>query len=444
LSLYYFFSKKLKKAIRSPQLFLRDFFLKRVPLEWDADINRKTRVDHKCMTTPRAGRSRKSGPPTNKIRGSGPKVETILSGYVSFGHDVDAVVTWVDGSDPEFTAKRQSYSYHDSSGKIAANNVARYQSHDEIRYCVRSIQQFAPWIRTIYIVTNGQVPNWFNPNQSKVKIVFHDEIIPAQYLPTFNSHVIESCLHRINGLSEHFVYFNDDVMLLRPLSPTDLFTETGLMRGFVSSATISNSPPTYSDTPSMTAIKNARILLAEKTGYYLSPKFAHTYHPQRKSVSFACEKAFAAEFHTCRSNKFRNTSDILCTSFLFPCYAYVNGHGVFSKLRAWYFNIRDVSAQSLYAKLLNLKGVQSGPLSVCLNDHLPDNQKYNFAEYEAALNAFLLQYYDIPFPCELSGIQAQEVVEMHQEASSGQLGAEQAQLSEGADAPSNPLRVLQS
>ena len=385
-------SKKIRKLFKSPGVFWRDYFLKRAPLELNSDINRLTSLDDRKMTGEKKGRAASASS----------RVETISSGYISFGHDVDAVITWVDGNDPDFIANRERHKSHDNSGKIAANNVARYQSHDEVKYCIRSIQQYAPWIKTIYLVTNGQVPRWFDPSQDRVRIITHDEIIPHQYLPTFNSHVIESCLHKIEGLSEHFVYFNDDVMLLKPVAPTDFFTENGLMRGFVSRAVIANGPPISADTPSMTAIKNARQVLFEKTGYYLSPKFAHTYHPQRKSVSQECEAEFASELHVCRSNKFRNTSDILCTSFLFPCYAYVKGYGVFSRLRAWYFNVRDVLAQSLYIKLLDFKGKDEGPISVCLNDHLADNQKYNFESYEDALRGFLEEYYDVQFPCELS------------------------------------------
>ena len=374
----------MSKLTQKPNLFLRDFFLKRAPLEVGADINRVTTRDPK--------------PVRRKPRKAAEPITTLFSGYLSFSKPVDAVITWVDGNDPGFIASREAHRGHDTSGKVAANNIARYESRDEIRFCVRSIRTFVPWIKTIYIVTNGQVPDWFDENQDRVKIVTHDQIIPDEYLPTFNSHVIESCLHRIPGLSEHYIYFNDDVMLLQPAKPTDFFTETGVMRGFISSAVFPNGPICAADTPSMTAIKNARSLLFEKTGYHLSPKFAHTFHPQRKSVAFACEEIFAGALHECRKNKFRNTSDVLCTSFLFPCYAYVTGAGVFSKLRAWYFNVRDVTAQSLYTKMLKMKDQPSGPRSVCLNDHLPDTLEFNFADYAKALTDFLHSYY--PATCE--------------------------------------------
>lgn len=384
--------KKVRKLVRNPELFFRDYFLKRMPLELDVDVNRNTTND---------------APNTNPgvMRGEIPirsVVETITRGAISFSHNIDVVITWVDGNDPEFQTSREFYEDYDSSGKASANNVARYQNRDELRYCVRSILTYAPWIRKVYIVTNGQVPDWHNPDQDRVIIVRHDEIIDKKYLPTFNSHVIESCLHNITDLSERYIYFNDDVMLLRAVHPNDFFTETGLMRGFISDATIPSEPPHADDTPSMVGIKNARGILFSNGGHYFNSKFAHTYHPQRKSVALACEKEFSKELHACRLNKFRNDSDILCTSFLFPCFAYVNGLGVFSKVRAWYFNIRDIGAINHYTNLLNYRNRMDGPFSVCLNDHLPDDLNYNFQEYEAALDEFLQTYYQVKFPFELT------------------------------------------
>lgn len=395
--------RKIRKLVKNPDLFFRDYFLKRQPLALEVDINRITTKDIAAKKTKLNRVQASARKPAHSI------VQTITSGVITFSHSVDAVITWVDGNDPEFQKSRASYSDFDDSGKVSANNDARYQNRDELRYCVRSILTYAPWIRKVYIVTNGQIPHWYDPNQDRVIIVRHDEIIDKKYLPTFNSHVIESCLHNIPELSERYIYFNDDVMLLRTARPNDFFTESGLMRGFISSATIPNGPAHAGDTPSMVGIKNARRLLFSDNGYYFDSKFAHTYHPQRKSVAAACEEKFSDELHMCRLNKFRNTTDILCTSFLFPCFAYASGAGVFSKVRAWYFNIRDVSAINLYTSLLNFRGKVGGPASVCLNDHLPDDQKYNFEEYENSLCNFLKTYYPVKFSFELVDDEVQEI-----------------------------------
>src|SRR5690606_32380528 len=117
----------------------------------------------------------------------------------------------------------------------------------ELRYSLRSIEAFAPWFNRIFIVTNGQVPAWLR-DDPKVVVVTHSEILEPQYLPTFNSHVIGSALHRIPGLSEHYIYFNDDVFLLRPISRNEAFSDGGLSYAFIDNRRIPNGPPVYWET----------------------------------------------------------------------------------------------------------------------------------------------------------------------------------------------------
>ena len=68
---------------------------------------------------------------------------------------------------------------------------------DQLRYSVRSIEKYAPWVRHIYILTNGQKPNWINPNNSKISIVTHQDVFENKnHLPTFSSTAIEINMHR--------------------------------------------------------------------------------------------------------------------------------------------------------------------------------------------------------------------------------------------------------
>ncbi|XP_075250719.1 N-acetylglucosamine-1-phosphotransferase subunits alpha/beta-like isoform X2 [Convolutriloba macropyga] len=103
---------------------------------------------------------------------------------------------------------------------------SRFADNEELRYSLRSVEKFAPWIRHIFIVTNGQIPAWMNLESPRLTIVKHEEIFPSgeEYLPTFSSPAIEAQLHKIPGLSQHFLYFNDDVMLGKPIYPQDFFT----------------------------------------------------------------------------------------------------------------------------------------------------------------------------------------------------------------------------
>ena len=138
---------------------------------------------------------------------------------------VDFVLAWVDGSDPAWRAEKAYYSGEESSSVHAFD----YQDWGLLPYWFRCIETNAPWVRNIYFVTWGHIPAWLNVNHPKLKIVKHTDFIPKEYLPTFSSHTIELNLHRIGGLSEHFVYFNDDMYLLRKVAPEFFFTN-GLPR----------------------------------------------------------------------------------------------------------------------------------------------------------------------------------------------------------------------
>jgi len=110
-----------------------------------------------------------------------------------------------------------------ADGDVAS--ASRYRDNGELRYSIRSLHKYAPWLRKIFIVTNGQVPAWLDTTHPRLHVVTHAEIFPdPSVLPTFSSPAIETHLHRIPGLSRRFIYFNDDVMLGAPVWPDSFFT----------------------------------------------------------------------------------------------------------------------------------------------------------------------------------------------------------------------------
>lgn len=139
---------------------------------------------------------------------------------------VDFVILWVDGSDSEWLKER--YDYLPDKSIISASD-SRFRDWGTLRYWFRGVEAFAPWVRMIHFVTWGHLPDWLNTAHPKLNIVKHDDFIPHEYLPTFNSNVIELNLHRIDELSEHFVLFNDDMFLLKNTSQ-DSFFKNGLPR----------------------------------------------------------------------------------------------------------------------------------------------------------------------------------------------------------------------
>lgn len=137
---------------------------------------------------------------------------------------VDFVVTWVDGNDPQWKAEKEIHARKNGLSVNASNNgEERYRDWDIFRYWFRAVERYAPWVNNVYLVTCGHVPQWLNVNAPKLKLVSHEDYIPKEYLPTFNTNAIELNFHRIKELKEHFVYFNDDVFLMRPCRPEDFF-----------------------------------------------------------------------------------------------------------------------------------------------------------------------------------------------------------------------------
>ena len=137
-------------------------------------------------------------------------------------YPIDFVVLYVDGSDPVWTAKRNQYLHRED--EIADSySEERSREFDAFRYWFRAVAKNAPWVHRIYVVTDDQTPEWLNTEHEKIIAVDHRDFIPPEYLPLFNSCAIEVNIHRIKGLSEHFVYFNDDMVLNSPVVPGDFF-----------------------------------------------------------------------------------------------------------------------------------------------------------------------------------------------------------------------------
>lgn len=138
---------------------------------------------------------------------------------------IDFVITWVDGNDLNWRQKKEKYLSEYSQHNMGKWNVsdARYRDWGLLKYWFRGVEKFAPWVNNIFFVTDHQIPEWLNTSHPKLKIVNHTDYIPEEYLPTFNSHCIELNFHRIEELSEQFVYFNDDMFLVADVKPEDFF-----------------------------------------------------------------------------------------------------------------------------------------------------------------------------------------------------------------------------
>ena len=144
---------------------------------------------------------------------------------------VDFVLTWVDDGDPDWQASRAQHAAA-GTGEVArdGDSQAMFRDHGMLRYWFRAVEENAPWVRTIYFVTAGQIPDWLDTENPKIRVVSHEEIMDPENLPTFNPRAIQAGFDNLEGLAENFVVFDDDTFLNQPVTP-DFFFPDGLPYG---------------------------------------------------------------------------------------------------------------------------------------------------------------------------------------------------------------------
>jgi hypothetical protein len=136
---------------------------------------------------------------------------------------IDVVVMWVDGGDRLWQKEKSKWQGDEQKQAHIDVSSKRYRDWNNLQYLFRGIETFMPWVRKVHFVTNGQKPAWLNLKCNKLNWVRHEDFMPKSYLPTFSANPIELNLHRIKGLSEKFIFFNDDMFVVSPLKPSDFF-----------------------------------------------------------------------------------------------------------------------------------------------------------------------------------------------------------------------------
>lgn len=221
--------------------------------------------------------------------------------------DVDLVYLWCDGNDPEFQKKKQEAlkkSEKHNLDKEGTSNF-RFVETEELKYSLRSVEKFAPWVRNIYIVTYEQVPQWLNIKHPKIKIIDHKDIIPEKHLPTFNSTAIEVFLPQIQGLSEHFIFANDDMFFWDSVGKEFFFDPKGVPICRAHKRNAKHVHSLYG-----TIIDNGRKLILEKFGKDIMFWPHHGIDGYRKSDFLECINFFKEDFERTASHKFREMSDV--------------------------------------------------------------------------------------------------------------------------------------
>ncbi|WP_167142041.1 stealth family protein [Canibacter zhoujuaniae] len=306
---------------------------------------------------------------------------------------IDVVYTWVDGNDPAWAARKQ-----EALGGVASENFnstalnqSRFQSRDELRYSLRSLEYYASWVNHIYIVTDQQIPSWLNTEHPKITVVDHKDIFSDRSkLPVFNSHAIESQLHHIAGLSEQYLYMNDDIVFMRPVEPSLFFTANGLSKYFPSNASLDIDEPSARDMPVLSAAKRNRRLLEEKYGRTVTNKFKHTPHPQLKSVLEQFEAENPELFAAVSASKFRHPEDYSIPSALYHYIAYAQGRAINSA--AIKYGYLDIASADAEEKLASLSKHQKLDV-LCLNDTATEPEQ--IAHVNAIMHDFLAERFPL-------------------------------------------------
>ena len=230
--------------------------------------------------------------------------------------EIDIVYLWVDGSDPQWQAKHDRFAGN-PAGDRELDCKGRYVNNDELKFALRSLELYAPWIRRVFIVTDNQVPAWLETSHPKVRVVDHTEILPPQSFPCFNSNVIEHCVFRIPELSEHFLLANDDMFINQAVRPSDFFTSDGYpiirmnrrpMRKltlWLEEHILGKKISPYNITICRTA-----DIVKKKLGQYIGAKTHHNIDAYKKSDYGRIYEMFREEIEPTLGNHTRQESDI--------------------------------------------------------------------------------------------------------------------------------------
>lgn len=296
--------------------------------------------------------------------------------------NIDLVYLWVDGNDPNWIAKHNKFSEKTKS-TTQTNCKGRFADNNELKYSLRSVEAYAPWIRKIFIVTDHQTPAWLNTQNPKIRIVDHTEIMPAISLPCFNSRIIEHCIYMIPGLAEKFLYANDDMFFNRPVTPDTFFAADGLPIIRFNHSRLRNWYLTFKEKclgipmkNYVRAIRNSAELVKNKYGIFYSGKTHHNIDAYLKSDYQHTRKVFEQEIEATLSNHIRSNNDIQRNIYSYVPLAEGRGHLVYvSQKTSFRFHIQN---RKHYKKL-----EKYNPILFCMNDseYANDNDRKRVTEF---------------------------------------------------------------
>ncbi|MGN5732449.1 stealth family protein [Arthrobacter psychrochitiniphilus] len=324
-----------------------------------------------------------------------PTIENMFADHASdIGFDIDLVFSWVDGSSPEYIAARRARMQGVVVGE-GDDHEARFRQIDELKYALRSIYTFAPWIRRIFIATDSPTPVWLDEHPSVTVVRSEEFFADPSVLPTHNSQAVECQLHHIDGLSEHFLYSNDDMFFGRPVSPDMFFTPGGITKFIEAETRIGLGENDAERSGFENAARVNRKLLWDRFGRITTRHLEHTAAPLRRSVMAEMEHEFEAEFRATAASTFRAAENISVTNSLYHYYGLLTGTATIqTDAKVKYVDTTARAGLRCLPKLLAKRNMDF----FCLNDgSFPEVPAEERAEL---VTDFLQKYFPIAAPWE--------------------------------------------
>ena len=324
-----------------------------------------------------------------------PTIENMFADHASdISFDIDMVFSWVDGSSPEYIAARRARQSQAVLGE-GDDHEARYRQINELKYALRSVYMFAPWVRRIFIATDSPAPEWLSDHPSVTIVRSEEFFADPSVLPTHNSQAVECQLHHIEGLSEHFLYSNDDMFFGRPVGPDMFFTPGGITKFIEAETRIGLGENDAERSGFENAARVNRKLLWNRFGRITTRHLEHTAAPLRRSLVAQMEQEFPAEFASTAASTFRAADNISVTNSFYHYYALLTGRAVTqTAAKVRYVDTTLRSGLKYLPKLLNKRNMDF----FCLNDgSFPEVPAEERAEL---VTEFLEKYYPIKAPWE--------------------------------------------
>lgn len=285
---------------------------------------------------------------------------------------MDIIIAYVDGQDPVWQKDYEKY----MNAPVLAK---RFRDWGTLPYLFRGIQYKMPFIENVFLVVSheSQVPDWVD--RENVKVVLHKDYIPQEYLPTFNSTTISLFLHKITGLGEQYLYFNDDIFPVGECKPEDYFRKGKVSIGISTHLFVSGMYKHH--------VKSSNQLARKALGKCPSPFFIRPQHACIPMLKSECEKIFAEQEAAIRGSVSRIRSNDNLNMSLYMSYLYYQGKVINKRISCKHVSMAAVTPSSIGSYITS-----PSRSFVCINDVSMSEEKY--VEFRKAL----LEAFESKFP----------------------------------------------